>query len=499
METAAVDGLRSRSKEIQDRLGNSDDLKFRFFQMPTSRLRGFMVYIDGIVDARTLQEHILEPLLMADIIMTDEEQFVDELTASVLQACEVQVLHSLDDAVAKILEGYTVIAIEDVNAVFAVNTAKWNERAVGRPDGQRTVKGPDMGFTESLSGNVAILRKIMKHPGLRVETDVYGTMTQTSISLVYLESMVNKTVLKNVKDKLKELSLKSVLAGNYIEEGLTKDTKSIFPLLLNTDRPDVVSAQLLEGRVGIVVDGTPYVLMAPAVLIQFFQSADDYYLPYQTISILRPLRVALYTLSLLIPSLYVAFTTYHPGLLPVKFMVGLVTQRESVPFPTVLEVLLSLVLVEAIIEGSNRLPKNMSFAVSIFGAIVFGQAAVEAQLVQPITLVVLSLSFVLTSLIPIVTFSYATRVLKWLYIFVGAFMGFYGILLFGLLLMVHLCYLRSFGVPYLSPVAPFQPADQKDTFVRMSIPKINRSKPRFHEEEPMEAEPASYEDKENEG
>lgn len=486
MNINQVAPLEERVSRLLTSLSDSSDVKSRYLKLPGGRLSACLLYIDGIVDTASIQEHIIEPLLN-DPTPEEVELFIPFLIQSVIQVSDIEVVKDMDDAIGKLVDGSTVILFEGRADILAADTSKWEERSLTNPKGQRTIEGPDVGFTESRSGNVALLRKYIKNPSLHVETQVYGEFTSTSVSLIYLENMVDGDILNEIRNKLKQISLDSVIGSNYISEYLTKESKTIFPLVMNSDRPDVAAAEVLEGRVCIMVDGTPFALIAPAVFMQFFQSSDDYYINSEATKFIRPMRFILFWLSLYIPAFYVAFTTFHKGLLPVNLLVGFLAQRESVPFPTVFEILLVFVLTEAIYEGSSRLPQSVVITISLFGAIVFGQASVEAQLVQPITLVIISTSFILSSIIPIAIMSYATRIIKLSLILIAALLGLYGIALFTLMLLVHLCYLRSFTVPYLAPVSPFNWKDMsKDVFFRNSIPDTNKNIPAFHKEEPME-------------
>lgn len=497
MKTKKTLDIKTKIKQLQVQFGDSSDVKTRFFKGRDSDVYGCLIYLDGIVDTSTIEEHIVDPLVNKHIEGdVSENQFITTLVEEVIETASVEAIDT-SKAINKIVEGWTVILFENMEKVIAADTSKWQGRSVSNPRGQRTVEGPDVGFTESRSGNIALVRKLVKNHNLHIETELFGTSTHTSVSLLYLESKVDYDILKDIKTKLSQISLDSVLDSNYLSEFLTKESQSIFPLIINSERPDVVAAEVLGGRVCIIVDGSPYALIAPAELLQFFQSADDYYLSNKATTLVRPLRIFFFWISLYIPSLYVAFTTFHAGILPPNLLVGFVSQREAVPLPTVLEVLLVSFLIDAIYEGSNRLPQSVVFTISIFGAIVFGQASIEAQLIQPITLVVLSVSFILSSIIPVAAMNYATRILKITLILIGSLLGLYGIALFTLMLLVHLCSLRSFTVPYLAPLAPFTLKDQKDVIYRKSIPEINQSQVRFHKEETMEEDPLLSTKKEN--
>ncbi|PFA62857.1 hypothetical protein CN378_17605 [Bacillus sp. AFS015802] len=494
MNTNESGTLKERVSELLASFGESSDVKTRYLTLPGDHLSACLLYIENIVDATSIQEHIIEPLLQKQP-PGEKERFFPFMMHEVMQVTDIEIVKDMDEIIGKLVDGATLILFEGERYALAADTSKWEERSLSSPKGQRTVQGPDVGFTESRSGNVGLIRKYIKNPSLKVETETYGTLTNTSVSLVYLDHMVDPDILSDIKQKLQNITMDSVIGSNYISEYLTKESKTLFPLVLDTDRPDVAVAEVLEGRVCIVVDGSPFALIAPAVFIQFFQSADDYYIQSEATKYVRSLRFIFFWVALYIPALYVAFTTFHKGLLPVKLLVGFTAQQESVPFPTVIEVLIVVTLTDAIFEGTTRLPQAVIITLSLFGAIVFGQASVEAQLVQPITLVIVSVSFIYSSLIPIAIMNYSVRILKLSLILIGAMLGLYGLALFTLLLLVHLCYLRSFTVPYLAPISPFTRRDvEKDVFIRKPIPEINKTIPEFHKEEPMEEDPKKEND-----
>lgn len=284
------------------------------------------------------------------------------------------------------------------------------------------------------------------------------------------------------------MNIPTALEVGYIEEFITNETNSMFPLTALTDRPDVVCAEVLEGKIAIVLDGTPFVLLLPNVFIQLFQSPDDYYTLDRTIQTRRIARLFFYFLSILLPALYISFTTYQPGLIPTSILIGFIAQREVVPFPTVVEIIVFLWLIIIIVESSLRLPQGIVLTVAIFASITLGQQAVEAQLVQPTTLVVLAASYIMSCVTPIFSLAFAYRILTFRFIFLASLLGLYGVMIGIVVLILHLSALRSFGVPYLSPIAPFNLKDQKDAVVRFPIDYIISNKKKFTKEETLEKE-----------
>lgn len=489
MSTESKDQLSDSNAEniplIKRLFGNSSDLSERELMLPHINTKASLLYIDGIIDTDKIEKHILTPL---SLFMVDKESYkgviIDYLRLQVINSVKVEVVTEVTSVIKGILNGKTAIFVDGEITCLLADTASWPERNAPEPKAQRTSTGPDIGFNESLEYNTALIRKTIKDSYLRIEK-ISNPYVKTSITLVYLEGKVDKEVLETVRRKINKINIPVVLDVNYLEESLTDETTSMFPLTITTDRPDVVSAEVLSGKIAIVVDGTPFVLTLPSVFIQFFQSPDDYYILNRTIQTKRAARFIFYLLAILLPGLYISFTLYHPGLIPTSLLIGLIAQREVVPFPTIVEVLVFIWLIIIITEGSQRLPSGVVLTVTVFASITLGQQAVEAQLVQPATLVVLSASYVMSTLVPIYSLARVYKRLTMRFIVLGTLLGLYGILVGLIVLLLHLSSLRSFGVPYLSPLAPFQMQDQKDTVFRLPMQYIvNNSKSEL-KEDPM--------------
>lgn len=470
---------------VKEQLGNSSDLQERELILPTLNTKVHLIYIDGINDTTKIEDFILSPLAaLANKDQQTSDSTLEFLRLQVIQSTIIKTSNDIDTVVLMLLDGKTAIFIEGETTCILADTAKWPERSAPEPKAQRTSTGPNIAFNESGTYNLSLIRKTIKDPFLRVEK-VTNPNIQTSISMVYIEGEVDKEILNQVRKKIDEINIPVVLDVNYLEETLSDNTYSSFPLTLSSDRPDVVCAEVLSGKIAIVVDGTQFVMTLPSVFIQFFQSPDDYYILNRSAHTRRLGRLFFFMLSVLFPGLYISFTLYHPGLIPTSLLVGLIAQREIVPFPTIVEVFLFFWLIIIITEGSLRLPSGVVLTVTIFASITLGQQAVEAQLVQPATLVVLAASYVFSSVVPIYSLSLAYKRLTFRFIFLATILGLYGVLVGLIVLLLHLCSLRSFGVPYLSPIAPFHPQDQKDAIFRLPIQHIINNDKSLSKEDPM--------------
>jgi spore germination protein KA len=474
-------------KWMTDQLGGSSDIKIRRIHPVHLSRCMILLYIDGIVDSEKIEEQILSPLITAVVEKEHtEREHLSLLLKNIMSVCKVEELTEPDTALRNILEGNSILLVEGLTSGFSLDTVQLPERSPTEPQAQRTPVGPNIAFNESLTNNLALIRKTLKTPKLRIDNGPFNPNIITSLSLIYIEGQADQEILDSVRESLSNVDIPFILDINYLEEALTDSTtKSMFPLTLSTDRPDVVCAEVMEGRIAIAVDGTPFVTTLPAVLMQFFQSPDDYYSLNRGVQIRRFARLFFFSLSVLLPSLYISFTIYHPGLVPTQLLIGIIAQREFVPLPTILEVVIFYWMILIISEGSLRLPQGIVLTVTIFASITLGQQAVEAQLVQPTTLVVLSAAYVMASISPIYSLVYAQRRLTFRFIILSSFLGLFGVIVGFLALLLHLCSLRSFKVPYMSPLAPFNLQDQKDALIRMPIPEIIQTEKKFTKEESM--------------
>ncbi len=471
---------------LERQLGCSSDFRIRRIKPVHLKTGMILTYIDGIVDSEKIEEQIIAPLLEAGKgEMSERLAPLPAFVGSILHSGQIKELDQLSRALNEMLDGNCVLLIDGWENAYALESSKWPERSPDEPQAQRTPIGPSVAFTESLTNNLAMIRKTLKSTNLRIDKGPFNPKIVTQLSLIYIEGKADEEILQDVRQSLSKVEIPYILDINYLEEAMTEGTKTFFPLTLSTDRPDVVCAEVMEGRIAIAVDGTPFVTTLPAVLVQFFQSPDDYYTLNRGVQIRRLARIFFFMLSVLLPALYISFTVYHPGLVPTQLLIGIIAQREYVPLPTILEVLIFYWLILIISEGSLRLPQGVVLTVTIFASITLGQQAVEAQLVQPTSLVILSAAYVMASISPIYSLVTAQRRLTFRFILLSSFLGLFGVIVGFLALLLHLCSLRSFKVPYLSPLAPFIPSDQKDAIFRVPIPEIVTTKKKFTKEEKM--------------
>lgn len=293
-----------------------------------------------------------------------------------------------------------------------------------------------------------------------------GDVTHTDITIMYIRGIADEETIQAFKDKLLEIKVDMVLESGYIEQIVEDNKYSPFPTMFNTERPDSVAANLLDGRIAIFVDGTPFVLIAPTTFFMFFHTVEDYYQRYDISSLIRMLRFVCLIISLYGPAIFVAALNFHQEMIPTPLLINLASQREGVPFPAFVEAVLMEVTFEIIREAGVRMPSPIGQTVSIIGGLVLGTAAVQAGIVSPAMVIVVSLTGISSFATPAFNMALSIRMLRFIIMGIAAFMGLYGIAIFTIMLIAHLCSLRSLGVPYMTPIGPFVPGNLKDTFIR---------------------------------
>ena len=454
---------------IKQKTGNSSDVVIREIKIGENyNMRTAIVYIEGIVDNQSIQEYILQSI-MKDNNKNEINRYnvIDLFSKDIMTIGNISPITNFDDLFGALMAGDTLILVDGVEQALSASTAGGEKRSIAESTTEMVVRGPKGAFTESLGTNTAMVRRIIKTPDLWMESIKVGRVTKTDVTFMYIHGIANNKVVNEVRERLERIDIDSILESGYIEQLIEDQTATPFPTVYNTERPDVVAGNLLEGRIAIFVDGTPFVLIAPAVFIQFFQSAEDYYARFDIATSIRLLRILMFMLSLIAPATYVAVTTFHQEMVPTTLIVAIAAQREAVPFPAFVEALLMELTFEILREAGIRLPKAIGSAVSIVGALVIGQAAVQASIVSPAMVIIVSITAIASFATPSFNMAISARLIRFLFMIGAATFGFYGIILCLLMMVVHLCSLRSFGIPYMSPFAPFTLVDNGDTILRL--------------------------------
>lgn len=465
--------LENNIKYIKEEMGNSSDLTIRQFNLGiNSDSRAAMIYINGLVDKRFVQDFMLE--ISNNIVDVDRSTFMKKnlleyLMSFPLSAGEVKEVFSLEKIILDILLGSTIIMLEGYEKSISINTSHSEGRKVEMPTSQPVIRGPKEGFVEDIGVNLSLIRKRVKDKNLRIEKYLIGRITKTDVRLVYIKGIADEKIVEEARVRLGRIDIDGILDSGYIEELIKDEPYTPFPTIFSTERPDTLVADLLEGRVAIAVDGSPFILTAPSVLIQFFQASEDYYDYFITSSFIRMLRYLAYLLTMLTPALYIAMTTFHQEMLPTPLLISIAAQREGIPFPVFIEIFIMEIAFEIIRESSTRMPRTVGSTISIVGVLVIGQAAVEAGIISAFVVITVSLTAISSFATPDNNMALSARLLRFAFIILSVTFGLYGIVMGLIVLTLHLCSLRSFGVPYTSPISPFVGYEMKDSIFRALI------------------------------
>ncbi|MCL6601571.1 MAG: spore germination protein [Paenibacillus sp.] len=478
--------LKTNLQEISSRIGKSSDVVVReFTNRSLNSLSMAFIYIDGLVNSETLNRGVLQPLMENITSESDSISAAQTITLiqdQMLPVGGVKECLTIENMLGLLFEGYTLILLDGISTGLAADTSGWEKRSINEPTSQGVIRGPKEGFTESLRTCTSMMRRRLKTPDLRIEQYKIGQRTQTGVALIYIQGLASEQVLTEIRRRLDSINTDGILESNYIEEFIQDGGLTPFPTIQNTERPDAMAGGILEGQVGIIIDGTPFALLAPSTFFSFFQSSEDYYQRFDISSFLRLIRYSAFFVSMLLPALYIAVTTFHQEMLPTTMLVSLASQREGVPLPALAEALLMEITFDVLREAGVRMPRTIGPAISIVGALVLGQAAVQAGLVSAAMVIIVSFTAISNFVIPSLAIANSIRLIRFIMMLIAGALGLFGIMSFLIVLLIHTAGLRSFGVPYLSPVAPMAPRYLKDVFIRIPLwnmairPKTNLGK-----------------------
>lgn len=450
--------------KIKEKFARAEDLVLRQFIInidgPT---KATLIYIDGLVDIESIQRDVLKPLManFSSEKVKDKFSFIKD---RVISMTAIEERKFFKDTIADITSGNTVLFIDGYNKALSIEAHGWETRNVTEPNTDVVVRGPHEGFTETLRTNTALLRRKIKNPNLKIEHMTIGKQTKTEICIVYIEGIVNDKIVQEVKNRLSRIKTDSILESGYIEQFIEDAPFSPLPTVGNSEKPDMVAGKILEGRVAILTDGTPFVLTVPYLFIEAFQITEDYYSRSFYTTLIRWIRFLSFLIGIFAPALYVALTTFHQEMIPPALLISMATAQEGVPFPAFIEALMMIIIFEILREAGLRLPRPVGQAVSIVGALVIGDAAVSAGLIGAPMVIVVAITAISSFAVPSINDSITIK--RFYYLLLAGPMGLYGIMLGVAGMLSHMTSLQSYGVPYLSPFAPTNPSDFKDVFTR---------------------------------
>ena len=453
------------AQRILDKFSTPDNVVTH--ELKCGKTSGVLIVQPDLSDAATARATIFALENTAKNLDT-----LEEFSRYALLEYEVNISSDADDCVNKLLNGDMLLCIEGDDRYAVINARKYTTRGITEPPTETVMRGPREGFIEDLKTNLSLLERRLKTPDLAIERMEIGRKSKTSVALCYIDSVADKKVIKNVKKRLEKIDIDGIVDSHYLVPYIEEKPLSLFNQTGLSEKPDIVAAKLLEGRVAIFVDGSPMVVTVPFVMVEEFQSGEDYYQRSTYGTFVRLLRYLGLILALLLPGVYVALQNFHYQLIPVRFMITLMTAIKGLPLSPLAETLFVLLLFEIIREASVRMPRAVGMAMSIVGALVLGETAVNAGLISSPAVMVIALSSIALFTVP--TLLGAMSILRVIFTLVGGLCGLFGLILAVLFTLHYICSLNAYDAPYLAPFAPLVYSDFKDAIERSPFPEMKK-------------------------
>lgn len=416
----------------------------------------FIIFFDGMTDRKVINDNILQPLmfLAEPDLKGDEKSISDYIMTHILPHNQVKEVKDFKKVIDEVNFGGCGIFVDGIDSAFAADVKGWEHRGVERPNTELIIRGPQEGFTELLRVNTALVRKRMKDEDLIVENIEIGKRSKTPCSVLYVKDIANDSLVKEVKRRMKSIKVDYLSDSGELEQFIEDSSYIPAPQIIATERPDRVASMLGDGKVAIIVNGSPFALVLPTTMHELTHSSEDAFLRFPYANLLRFVRIIAILMSLLLPGLYIAITTFHQEMIPTDLLIALEAAREKVPFPSVVEILMMEFAFELIREAGIRIPGPIGPTLGIIGALILGQAAVAANIVSPILIIIVAVTGIGSFAVPSFSLSFAFRVLRFGYILLGAMAGFLGITAGLFFHGIWIVKAKSFGVPFMAPFGP---------------------------------------------
>jgi len=461
-------------KKIQNDYKNSADISFKHFYIHERKL--VFVYNQSLSSSTAINNFILKNL---SLLIENKKQFPENLfqfLENTFPSHNLKEVTTWQECYDYLGYGFTILFLDQSTKAIAIETKENLARAISEPMTEQTISGPKDAFNENYLTNIGLIRRRIRSNHLIVSEHIVGKQTKTKVSVLYMNNIAEEQLVKEVEKKIAAINIDGILDSTYIREIIIKNN-TVFPSIETTERPDLASMCLLEGRVLVLVENSPYALIIPTFFIDLFHASEDNYQNAKNVSFTRIIRYIAFILAVLTPAFYIAITTFNHETIPVDLFVSFAAQRAGVPFPAIVEALGMTLVFEILRESDIRMPHLSGSAISILGAVVLGDAAVSAGIVSSIMVIVIAISAISSLMFSHIGMTNAIRVWRIFFMIFATFFGVFGIFLCGVLLLVKLSEMKSFGKPYLYPVAPFQWEFFKENIFKRNIKKVTKRMP----------------------
>ncbi len=468
----------------------NSDIVVREFSLNArnKQYNAFLLFIDGMVDSKLINDNVLEALMLrnrSNIFEGNQNQIINEAKTNniavrkikkfdledyifncLLPQNSVKKVTNFEEAFSGVNMGNCLLFIDTLSVAFDIDVKGFKQRSIESPSNEIVIKGPQESFVENIRTNTSMIRRIVNNENLIIENIDVGKLTKTKCCVCYIKNITNSDLIAEVKYRLNNLEIDALLSSGELQQLIEDQNKYSVPQILLTERPDKATKYLYSGRVVVLVNGNPYVLIMPATLVDFISSPEDSNLKFQFANFIKFLRLLAIVITLLLPSFYVAISDFHQELLPTELLFSVLASRENVPFPIIFEILIMEISFELIREAGLRVPSPVGPTIGIVGALVLGQAAVSASIVSPILIIIVAITGIASFAIPDFSFGFHLRIMRFVFIFLGYIAGFFGIA-FGICIYACiLCNINSFGVPYMVPYGPITNLNQSGFFLK---------------------------------
>ncbi len=446
---------KKRIKIIKEQMGNSSDIIEREISKKLT-----YVYLESVSSDDKISNFLLKSIVHYENV----EDLFKELKSNIYNSHIIEV-KEFNEVYYYLACGYTCLFIDGEKNYIAIETKASLDRSVAESTSEPLIRGPKDSFTENNATNLGLIRKRIKDPKLRIDELKLGRRTNSKVSIIYIDDIAIKKNVDTIKDSLNKIDIDAVLDTGYIRDYLETHEKSLFPKMISTERPDLCCQGILNGKIAIMVENSPYALVTPAILTDFFKNPEDYYLKFTSSTFSRVIKFIAFFITILTPALYIALMTFNQEMIPDQLIISLATQRSQVPFPTFMEVIIFVIIFEILREADIKSPSASGASMSIVGALILGDAAVSASIVSPFVIIVVAITSICELVFTDMDFINAIRHWRLLFIFSTVFTGIIGVVVAGLILIIKLASLEPLNTPYLMPFSPFNLSGMKDNIL----------------------------------
>lgn len=458
-------------EKITKDYGNSSEIVKRTIQIGRQKIA--YIYLESVSSDDKISNFFMKDI--SDYVKNKKRSLFETLFTSLENSIPNSHLQSVDtyeNVYYFLSSGYTAIFVDNADKGIVIETKSQLDRGVTEASSEAVIRGPKDSFTENNATNLGLIRKRIKDPNLWFDETVVGRRSKTKVTIAYIQDVANEDWVKHIKNKLEQIDVDGILDSGYIREFILQENKSSFPQFKSTERPDLACSALLDGKIVILVENSPFVLITPGLLIDYIHSPEDNYQKPSNTNFTRILRFLAFILTIATPGFYIAVTTFNHQMIPNELLISIALQREGVPFPTAFEILLLIITFEILRESDIRIPNAMGAAISIVGALVLGDAAVSAGIISPIVVIIVAITAISGLLYTDIDFVNATRFWRIIFILASVVAGLVGFVIAGIIFITKLCSLETGNVPYLVPFSPFYSQDQSSLLMRKSRDKI---------------------------